>query len=337
MTNGGDRRRSKKAQYSDEHLRENVTYPLLLRDPWKSGSCLVRLGLSLVAGALFVGLVTAVIVQVGFFEDGSETPSDSGAESAVADQGAAPSEQLLPPAGEDDEDDEAYAPIEVHVDVGDKDTAVSDRHVSSFYQIWPTPKTEGDDLPALATPHLSGGTFDVTYDFEAMTVSGSFDVTYERNTEEDARALCSDSPEAFSGTASGSFDDLPIIEAITSDSPPPDWGLPPEDWFPGDEGDWYIGGSFPVELVMSGVAVVGCITSNGVTTYGKVPFNESATLTAWMRSSIDVARNQGPDHETHAFLNMVAETNESRDSSPFWDFSIALSHFAERPVPDPLE
>ena len=46
-----------------------------------------------------------------------------------------------PPA---DEDDEACPPIEVHVDVGAKDTAVSDQHVSSFYQIWPTPKTEGD-------------------------------------------------------------------------------------------------------------------------------------------------------------------------------------------------
>jgi len=241
-----------------------------------------------------------------------------------------------PPADEADEDDEAYAPIEVHVVVGAKDTAVSDRHVASFFQIWPTPKTEGD-LPAVATPRLSGGTFDVVYDFEAMTVSGSFDVTYERNTEEDAGSVCPGSPEAFSGTASGSFDDLPIIEAITSDSPPPDWGLSPEDWFPGDEGDWYIGGSFPVELAMSGVAVMGCATLNGETTYGETPFNESATLTAWMRSSIDVARNQGPDHETNAFLNIVAETNESRDSNPFWSFSIAWSHFAERPVPDPLE
>ena len=239
-----------------------------------------------------------------------------------------------PPA---DDDDDAYAPIEVHVDVGAKDMTVSDQHVQSFYQIWPTPKTEGD-LPAVATPHLSGGTFDVAYDFEAMTVSGRFDVTYERSTEKDADALCQGSPEAFSGTASGSFEDLPIVEAITSDSPPPNWGLPPEDWWPGDEGDWYVGGSFPVELAMSGVAVVSCFTMDDVITYGEVPFNESATLTAWMTtSSIRVLRDQGPDHETHAHLHINAVTTESRDSKPFWGFSISLSHFAERSVPDPLK
>ena len=237
--------------------------------------------------------------------------------------------------GTDEQSDPSVtAPVEVHVDVGATDTAVSDQHVSSWYQIWLEPATEGD-VPPFATPMLTGGVFDIAYDFEAMTVSGSFDLAYERDDEKET--LCLGSPEAFSGTASGSFADLPIIEAITTEAPPADWGLPAEDWWPEEEGDWHIGGSFPVDLSMSGVIVMGCAEYDEVTTYFETPFSEAATVTVWMTSGIDVNRNQGPDHVTNGFLHIHATTNEPRDSNPFWDFSITWSHLAERPVPDPME
>ncbi len=128
---------------------------------------------------------------------------------------------------------------------------------------------------------------------------------------------------------------MSIIEAITSESPPPNWGLPPEDWWPGDEGDWYIGGSFPVELAMSGVAVMGCASLDDVITYGETPFSESATVTAWMRSRIGVAKNQGADHKTLAFVTLHTTTNESSTLKPYSRHSFNWFQTIERPIPDP--
>ena len=47
--------------------------------------------------------------------------------------------------------------------------------------------------------------------------------------------------------------DLPIIPAPTSAEPPPGWGLSEDDWYPCREGGWYAGGTFPLELAMSGI------------------------------------------------------------------------------------
>ncbi len=144
---------------------------------------------------------------------------------------------------------------------------------------------------------------------------------------------------ATSGTARGSFDDLSIIEAITSESPPPNWGLPPEDWWPGDEGDWYIGGSFPVELAMSGVAVMGCASLDDVITYGETPFSESATVTAWMTHPGSAwPENQGPDHETHAFLTIIRDDERvSRLEAVLRTSRSPGLTSPSGPVPDPLE
>lgn len=95
-----------------------------------------------------------------------------------------------PDAGDsnDEVEDEAaatYAPIVIHADIGDDD------NVSSFYQVHP-------DQGSLVTPRLSGGTFDMTLDFEAMTVSVSFDLAYERSEAEDIDAKCVGSPDEVS-------------------------------------------------------------------------------------------------------------------------------------------
>ena len=283
----------------------------------------------------WLALIT-LVVWLLFGTNAAQWPWDnSGA--TVTGQGApssgsAPDVEVDPPPPADEEDT-AYAPIEVHVDVGAEDTAVSDQHVSSFYQLWPAPKTEGD-LPPLATPHLTGGTFDIAFDFEAMTVSGSFDLAYER--DDDEETLCLGSPEAFSGTARGTFEDLPIREAVTSRTPPADWGLPAEDWWPMEEDGWYVGGSFPVELAMSGVAVMGCVSMDDVTTYGETPFDETATLTSWLEMTVDVHRNQGADHKTVAWVELSTTTNEVFTVKPYWDHSFAWSQVFERPIPDPL-
>jgi hypothetical protein len=229
--------------------------------------------------------------------------------------------------------DVAYAPIGVHVDVGAEDTAVADQYVDSFFQLWPAPEAEGD-VPPLATPRLSGGTFDIAFDFEAMTVSGSFDLAYERGDVEEL--LCKGSPEAFSGTARGIFKDLPIRKAETSETPPSDWGLPAEDWWPMEADGWYVGGSFPVELAMSGVVVMSCGLSDDGTTYNETPFDLAATFTSWMKMTVDMARNQGADHKTLAFVNLHTNTNESSTAKPYWRHSFTWSQTIERPIPDPL-
>jgi hypothetical protein len=276
--------------------------------------------------------------------DTSEPTAPTEEPSATASTGATVTGQGTPSSDSDpdvegdppppvDEDDAAYAPIEVHVDVGAENTAVSDQYVSSFFQLWPAPKAEGD-LPPLATPHLSGGTFDIAFDFEAMTVSGSFDLTYERNDDEEQ--LCKESPETFSGTARGAFKDFPIRKAETSKKPPSDWGLPVEDWLPMEADGWYVGGSFPVELAMSGVAVMGCATLDGVTTYGETPFNETEPIESWMTMTVDVHRNQGADHKTVAWVALSTNTDEASAVKPYWDHSFAWSQVFERPIPDPL-
>ena len=304
------------------------------------------------------GILLVLIFKPDLLSSQSEPLDGSGTESAVTDQDAGSSEptsgteepsatvtgQGSPSSDSDlgvegdpsppaEGDGVAYAPIEVHVDVGAEDTEVSDQYVSSFFQIWPAPKTEGD-LPPLATPHLSGGTFDIVLDFEAMTVSGSYDLAYERDGNEET--LCLGSPEAFSGTARGTFENLPIRKAVTSETPPSDWGLPVEDWWPMEADGWYVGGSFPVELAMSGVAVVGCATLDGVTTYGEVPFDETATITSWMKMTIDVHRDQGVDHKTVAWVALSTNTNEAFTVKPYWDHSFAWSQVFEHPIPDPL-
>jgi len=232
------------------------------------------------------------------------------------------------------DEDAAFAPMEFHVDVGDTDAAVSDTHVSSFFQLWPEPKTE-NALPPLATPRLTGGTLDIAFDFEEMTVSGFLDFAYERD-DESEEMLCAGSPESFSGTARGSFEGLAIREAVTSETPPSDWGLPAEDWFPMDADGWYVGGSFPVELEMSGVAVMGCVTLDDNITYDETPFDETAVLTSWMKMTIDMWRDQGPDHKTVAFVNVYSTTNEPVDVMPYWEHSFTWDHIIERPIPDPL-
>jgi len=103
-----------------------------------------------------------------------------------------------------------------------------------------------------------------------------------------------------------------------------------------EEGDWFIGGSFPVELEMNGVVVPSCVTLDGATTYNEVPINEAATVTAWINSSIGVWRNQGPDHTTIGFLKFFATTNEPWEPKPQWNFSIDWSQTLDRSVPDPL-
>lgn len=234
-----------------------------------------------------------------------------------------------PPDGVQD----AYAPITRHLEVGGAASESDEQYLTSHLQIWLEPEGEGE-MSAVATPHLSGGAFDISYDFEAMTVSGGFHLTYERDPSE--TTLCEGSPESFTGTASGSFADLPIVEAVTTEQPPSDWGLPSEDWWPMEEGDWFIGGSFPVELEMNGVVVPSCVTLDGATTYNEVPINEAATVTAWINSSIGVWRNQGPDHTTIGFLKFFATTNEPWEPKPQWNFSIDWSQTLDRPVPDPL-
>ncbi len=177
------------------------------------------------------GLLFVVITRLDLFASGSESLDASGTESAVTDQGAGSSEptsgseepsatvtgQGTPSSDSDpgvegdpsppaEGDGAAYAPIEVHVDVGAEDTEVSDQYVSSFFQIWPAPEAEGD-LPPLATPKLSGGTFDIVLDFEAMMVSGSFDLAYEREWRRGnavpriARGVLRDRPWDLRGTS----------------------------------------------------------------------------------------------------------------------------------------
>jgi hypothetical protein len=285
-----------------------------------------------------IGVLFAVIFQPELFTSQAEPLDASGTESTVTDQGPASSEPNSSTEGGDDPatpaEDVALDPISMHAEFAELDAA-AEQHLSSFFQIWLEPGQEGEVSP-LATPQLVDGVFDITFNFVEMTVSGSFDLDYERDAGE--TGVCEGSPEEFSGRASGSFADLPIIEAITSEAPPSDWGLPPEDWWPGDEGNWYIGGSFPVSLEMSGVIVMACFESvDGTTSYSETPFSESATVTAWVNSGIDVWRDQGPEHTTEAYLDLNATTNEPRDSNPFWDFSTTWSHIAERPVPDPFE
>ena len=180
---------------------------------------------------VFVSVLLLIINRPASVTNRSETPAASSTGATVTVQGT-PSSDSDPdvegdPAPPANEDDAAYAPIKVHVDVGAEDTAVSDQYVSSFYQLWPAPEAEGD-VPPLATPSLSGGTFDVAFDFEAMTVSGGFDFAYERGDEEEL--LCKGSPEAFSGTARGTFEDLPMG--------------------PMEANGWYVEESFQVELAM---------------------------------------------------------------------------------------
>lgn len=347
VTDDGDRRLSEEAQDLDDHLRgvaSDLGLPRIKkkRRPWK----VTFLFLILLMAA--IGILFVVIFQPDLLTSRSESLDASGTEPTVADQGAVstssvtgqgtPSSDSDPgvegdPSPPAEGDGAAYAPIEVHVDVGAEDSEVSDQHISSFFQIWPALKT-GDDLPPVATPHLSGGTFDIVLDFEAMTVSGSFDLAYERDGDEET--LCLGSPEAFSGSARGTFEDLPIRKAETSETPPSDWGLPAEDWWPMEADGWYVGGSFPVELAMSGVAVVGCATLDGVTTYGEVPFDETATITSWMKMTIDMHRNQGADHKTVAWVDLYTTTNEAFTVKPYWDHSFAWSQVFEHPIPDPL-
>jgi len=229
------------------------------------------------------------------------------------------------------DEDAAFAPIEIHVDVEDADAEPSDGRVSSFFQLWPEPKTEHER--PLATPRLTGGTLDIAFDFDEMTVSGFLDFAYERDGSEET--LCTGSPESFSGTARGAFEGLAIQEAITSETPPSDWGLPAEDWWPMEPDGWYVGGSFPVELAMSGVAVMGCATLYDTITYDETPFDETAVITSWMMMTIDLHRDQGSDHKTVAFVNLHSTTNESFDVKPFWTHSFGWSHIIERAIPDP--
>ena len=293
---------------------------------------------------MFILFVTLIIMLILFLaalgvagrNDGTTTsPARTGATVAV--QGTPSSDSDSDVGGDtpptDDEDDVAYLPIGVHVDVGAEDTAVSDQYVSSYFQLWPAPEAEGD-LPPLATPKLSGGTFEIAFDFEAMTVSGSFDLAYERG--DVVELLCKGSPEAFSGTARGTFKDLPIRKAETSETPPSDWGLPAEDWWPMEADGWYVGGSFPVELAMSGVVVMSCASLDGGTIYNETPFDETATIMSWMKMTVDVHRDQGADHKTVAFVELYTTTNEAFTVKPYWDHSFAWSEVFERPIPDPL-
>ena len=99
VTDDGEARPSGEAQTPDGHLRESASDPGQSGVPWKSGSCLVRFLWAVVIGAGFVGLVIAFTSQLEDFTDGSEAPSDSGTESAVADQDAGSSE---PTSGTDE-------------------------------------------------------------------------------------------------------------------------------------------------------------------------------------------------------------------------------------------
>ena len=336
-SNGGDQFRSEETQKLDDFVRgvHDAQEELAGRKKPEKPSGGRKWPRWLRNPLFWLALIMLVVLAV-FGTNAAKWPWDNSS-SAVSGQGTPSGGSDLDVAGDPppptDEDVEAYAPIEAHVDAGAADTAVSDQHVSSFYQLWPEPKT-ADDLPPLATPRLSGGTFDIAFDFEAMTVSGSIDLAYER--DDDEETLCLGSPEEFSGTARGTFEDLPIRKAETSETPPSDWGLPAEDWWPMEADGWYVGGSFPVELAMSGIAVMGCASLNGVTTYDETPFSEVATITSWMKMTIDVHRDQGVDHKTVTWVDLSTRTNEAFTVKPYWDHSFSWSQVFERPIPDPL-
>lgn len=98
MTNDGDRRLSREAQDLDDHLR-GVASDLgpsnggKKRRPWK----VTFLFLILLMAA--IGVLFVVIFQPELFTSQSEPLDASGAESAVTDQGAAPSEPTSDTAG----------------------------------------------------------------------------------------------------------------------------------------------------------------------------------------------------------------------------------------------
>ncbi len=99
---------------------------------------------------------------------------------------------------------------------------------------------------------------------------------------------------------------------------------------------WYVGGSIPVELAMSGVAVMGCATLDGVTTYFETPFDLAAPIMSWLKMTVDMHRNQGADHKTVAWVSLHTTTNEEYAVKPYWDHSFSWSQVFERPIPDPL-
>lgn len=232
-------------------------------------------------------------------------------------------------------DGDPYAPLTYHIDVAPEKMAGTEQGFGSFYQIW-IDATEEGEMAHFATPGLTGGTLDISFDFAAMTVSGSFDLIYDQVPKGD-ESVCAGSPEAFYGTARGAFVDLPIVPAPTSETPPADWALSDEDWYPRDEGDWYVGGGFPVDLAMSGIIVMSCATYDGETSYAEWPFDEAATVTAWTDSSISFYRNQGPDHVTRTSINLVVTTVDGGDANPNWRYSFWWSDEPDRQIPDPLE
>ncbi len=87
---------------------------------------------------------------------------------------------------------------------------------------------------------------------------------------------------------------------------------------------------------MSGVAVMSCRLSDDGTTHDETPFNEIATIMSWMKTTVDLARNQGADHKTVAFVNPYTTANEASTVKPYWDHSVTWSQVFERPIPDPL-
>jgi hypothetical protein len=246
-----------------------------------------------------------------------------------------------PPADEESEaegtgsDGDPYAPLAYHIDVAPEKMAGTEQGFGSFYQIW-IDATEEGEMAHFATPGLTGGTLDISFDFAAMTVSGSFDLIYDQVPKGD-ESVCPGNPQAFSGTATGAFVDLPIVPAPTSETPPADRALSDEDWYPRDEGDWYVGGGFPVDLAMSGIIVMSCATYDGETSYAEWPFDEAATVTAWTDSSISFYRNQGPDHVTRTSINLVVTTVDGGDANPNWRYSFWWSDEPDRQIPDPLE
>ena len=295
------------------------------------------------------GVLAIWITVKGFpWQDGVDSAVDgstSGIEPTVTNQGATSSEPTTDDAGDQAANsDVAYAPYVAQTEIaatdGDGDVIVSGAAEGSTQSLSSSlrfilPAATDAAIPAIASPRLAGGTFNVSYDFEALTVSGDFRLAFEYRVWEDS--LCPGSPQDYHGTVSGSFEDMPLVPTSTSNTAPENWGLPAEDWYPKEEGNWFVGGGVLIDLTMSGVVVPECRELDGTMTYVERPVDAVESLTAWMDSGVDIWRDQGPDQETLGALRIHMRTNEPPESDPFWDFELTWADIPYRPLPDPLE
>ncbi len=296
---------------------------------------------------LIVALLAVGVFYFGSGDDLTETLAEEVATSDVAEPAPtlSPAPVVAPTepeaAGSSDEtesDNDPFAPLIFHIDVLPEGEASSEQHFGSFYQIWMDAETEGD-TPRFAVPGITRGSLNVSFDFVATTMSGSFDLFYDQlpTDDENYESLCPGSPEAFYGIARGAFVDLPVVPAPTSETPPSNWGRADEDWYPRNEGDWYVGTAFPLDLAMSGTISNGCAELDGELFYNEFPFDEIATVEAWIDSSINIYRNQGADRVTRTEVRLGVTTVDGGDANPDWQYSFWWSDEPDRPIPDPLE